>query len=535
MAASELELGHEPETPREYDIEEPPPRPTTPPVRRGFLLVLVILSLAAGMVYGIPYIAGRAGYAWEAGRSKAANESLAKLGKEGAIDGASALFRIATVAVSPAVVNIKAEKLQGQGGLGNAPPLANGPRFDQGMSESVNFGSGVIIDRDRGYIVTNNHVVAGGDKITVRLSHGGEVLGKVIGADPKTDLAVVQIPGDLKVAADWGDSDKLAIGDWVLAIGSPFLLDHTVTAGIVSATGRNNLSLPGLDETAYQDFIQTDAAINPGNSGGPLIDLNGKIIGINTAILTSSAFAKGNDGTSISGGFEGIGLAIPSSMARKIVEDLIAKGRVVRGFLGVGINPVTSAMMASYKLTDDRGAFVSTVKPNGPAALAGLRAGDVIVGLDGKEVNNPAALRIRTASLSPGSTVRLDFVREGARKSTEVTVAELDAELSPSLNLYGFRVRDLPPGTDGNPLGFLMIDQVVQGSPAFRAGLKVDQRILAVGSEEVHTRLQFDRAAMEYSPEKGLPLRIQSPKGSAGFLIVGGPRDENEKSGQRDH
>ena len=532
MASSEQEQEPNQEQeplPEVFESEEPPPRPTTPPVRRGFLMVLLILILAATMVYGIPFIAGRAGYAWEAGRSLAATEALAKLGKDGVIDRAGSLFRIATVAVSPAVVNIKSEKLGNQARGGDGSPLANGPRFDQGSSESVNFGSGVIIDRDRGLIVTNNHVVTGGDKITVRLSHGQEIVGKVIGADPKTDLAVVQIKGEIKVSAEWGDSDKLAIGDWVLAIGSPFLLDHTVTAGIVSATGRNNLALPGLDETAYQDFIQTDAAINPGNSGGPLIDLNGKIIGINTAILTSGAFTRGNEGTSLSGGFEGIGLAIPSSLAKKIVEDLITKGKVVRGFLGVIINPVSPGMVVSYKLPNDRGAVVTSVKPGGPADLAGLRVGDVIVGFEGKEITNPATLRIKTAAVSPGSSVALDYYRQGDRQSARVTVAELDAELDPTLNIYGFRLRDLPRGTDGNPLGYLMIDQVVKGSPAFRAGLKVDQRILAVGRIEVNNRLEFERAAMEFGLEQGLPLRVQSPDGNAGMVIVGGPERGSDR------
>src|SRR5262249_42930220 len=186
---------------------------------------------------------------------------------------------------------------------------------------------------------------------------------RVVGADTKTDLAVLQIPGPLRVAAEWGDSDKLASGDWVLAIGSPYMLDHTVTAGIVSATGRNNLRLPGMDENAYQDFIQTDPPINPGNSGGPLIDLNGRVIGINTAILTASSFLRGEEGMGQSGGFEGIGLAIPSAMARKVVDSLIKNGKVIRGLLGVILRPLNPALAKQLKRPDQRGALVAEVQP----------------------------------------------------------------------------------------------------------------------------------------------------------------------------
>ena len=249
---------------------EPPPRPTTPPVRRGFLVILFLLCVAASLVYGIPYVAERTGYAWESGRSRAAIEALDRLEKGGQIARSSELFRMATVAVSPAVVNVETGVQRGGGGF-----------------EPLEAGSGFIIDKEHGYVVTNNHVVRGADKVLVRMSQGGAVAARLVGADPKTDLAVLQIKTDLKVEAQWGDSDKLDTGDWVLAIGSPYLLDHTVTAGIISATGRKNLRLPNTDADSYQDFLQTNAAINPGNSGGPLINLAGKVIGINTAILTS--------------------------------------------------------------------------------------------------------------------------------------------------------------------------------------------------------------------------------------------------------
>ncbi len=325
--------------PQDFGLDEPPPRPTTPPVLRGFLLVLFVFSLMAGLVFGIPYVADQTGYAWEAGRSRAASQALARLDKAGVFNRASELFRMATTAVAPAVVRIETRRFR-RGGLALLGPApGHGP-------EGFGLGSGVIIDKDRGFIVTNHHVIKDADQIVVRLSRGNEIPARLVGADPKTDLAVLQVSAGVKIAAEWGDSEKLDIGDWVLAIGSPFALDHTVTAGIVSATERNDLRI-----NEYESFIQTDAAINPGNSGGPLVDLNGKVVGINTAIYTLN---QGN---------EGIGLAIPSAMARRVVEGLIKEGRVIRGYLGVGIQPVNSALVKDLALPDTRGA----TRPRGPA------------------------------------------------------------------------------------------------------------------------------------------------------------------------
>jgi serine protease Do len=415
-------------------------------------------------------------------------------------------------------VNIQTQKSpRDRGGPG---PVGGGPRFDRGPGEILGIGSGVIIDRDNGYVVTNNHVVNDADVITVRLSQGAEVTARLVGADPKTDLAVLQIRGPLRVAAAWGDSDKLAIGDWVLAIGSPYMLDHTVTAGIVSATGRNNFNLPGMDENSYQDFIQTDAAINPGNSGGPLVDLNGKIVGINTAILTAGSFLRGDDPASLSGGFEGIGLAIPASMAKRVVDSLIRHGKVARGFLGINIQSLTPALAQAYKVPDTGGAFVTLVQPGSPAAKAGLRVGDVVVKLDGKPTPDHATLRLRAAETPPGSEVSVDYYRDGELKTAKVTVGEAGVA---AITSFGFRVRDLPPGTAGEPLGFVMIDQVVRGGLAARARLRPGFRILQVGKTEVHTRDDFDKAAAAFSPEQGLPLKVQFPDGTTAFITVGGP------------
>jgi serine protease Do len=506
--------------PQDFGLDEPPPRPTTPPVRKGFLLVLLTLLVAAVLVYGIPYVAEQSGYAWESGRSRAATEALAKLDKSGSIQAAGTLFRMASTAVSPAVVNIQSVKFRKDAG-GNVLPFGGGNGFGRGALESFGIGSGVVVDREHGFIVTNNHVIAGADQITVRLSRGSEHKAKLVGADPKTDLAVLQIPGPLRVAAEWGDSDKLAAGDWVLAIGSPYMLDHTVTAGIVSATGRNNLSLPGLDQGAYQDFVQTDAAINPGNSGGPLIDLAGKVIGINTAILTGNSF-RGGEGMSQSGGFEGIGLAIPSSMARKVTDDLIKKGKVTRGYLGVMIDTLNPELARRLNTTETRGAVVMGVQPGGPAEKAGLQAGDILLAYQGKELADSAALRNRTAETAPGTEVSLAVVRQGKKQTVKVVVGEQPGDSEAAFNAFGFSVREVPAGADGDPLPGVVIDRLAMGSPAARAGLRPGFRIIGVGDQDVRTRAEFEKAAGGYGVAQGLPLRLRTPDGQTVSVMVGG-------------
>ena len=504
--------------PQDYGIDEPPPRPETPPVRRGFVILLLLLSFFAALVYGVPYVAESAGYAWETGRSRAATETLVKLDKAGLVNRASELFRLATVAVSPAVVNIQTEKLRPEAGAGGIP---GGGGFGRGF-EGLGIGSGVIIDKDNGYVVTNNHVITGADRITVRLSQGVEVSARLVGADPQTDLAVIQLKSPVKVDAQWGDSDKLAIGDWVLAIGSPFMLDHTVTAGIISATGRNNL--PGMDANAYQDFLQTDAAINPGNSGGPLIDLNGRIIGINTAILTANSFMRGEDSARQTGGFEGIGLAIPSSMARKVVEGLIKNGSVARGFLGVGIQQLKPAMATDLKVPDGQGTFVNNIQLGGPAAKAGLKVGDVIVKIEGKATPDPSALRLRIAAASPGTEVAVELIRDGLPQTVKVVVGELSTAALAAITSFGFNVSEVPAGVGGDSKPSVVVSTVVRGGLAERLGMVPGLKILAVGRTETRTKADFDRASSAFTPDQGLPLQILFPNGQSGFVTIGGPR-----------
>jgi serine protease Do len=490
-----------------FGFEEPPPRPTTPPVRRGFLVVLFLLCVAAMIVYGVPYVADRTGYAWEAGRARAATEALAKLDKAGAIQ-ASALFRLAVTAVSPAVVQVQsqrarrnAEAVPGMPVGGN--PLA--PGFRNGE-----LGSGVIIDKAKGYVVTNNHVVKEADRILVRLGPGNDVPARLVGSDAKTDLAVLQVRASLKVQAEWGDSDQLDIGDWVLAIGSPLGFDHSVTAGIVSATERNDV---GIGE--YESFIQTDAAINPGNSGGPLINLAGKVVGINTAIITQT------------GGYEGIGLAIPSSLARRVVEGLIKEGKVVRGYLGVIIEPLTAEEAQKLKLPDNHGARVARVQPGSPAAVGGVKRGDVIVRLGDHEVADPAELRIITAGLDVGSQVPLRYIRNGEAQTVKVTIAELPEV--PEAAYLGFHVKDLPIGEGKGSI--VDVDEVQPGTIAFQSGLRRDMKIVGVGRMPVRSVAEFRLALRGRDPDRGIPLVILSPENRPVPLLIGGrgPHDGREE------
>jgi serine protease Do len=491
--------------PIDFDPDEPPPRPTTPPVRRGFLVVLAVLSLAVVLAYGVPFVADRTGYAWEAGRARAASEALKRLDRAEVINQASLLFRMASTAVAPAVVNVS--KLEA------IPPIAGGPA---GWAEPVRTesGSGVVIAFEgRRYIVTNNHVISGAAQIQVRLGRGGAVPASLVGADPKTDLAVLQVNVPVPVAAEWGDSSQLDIGDWVLAIGSPFELDRTVTVGIVSATGRSNLRIVG--ENAYEDFIQTDAAINPGNSGGPLINLRGQVVGINTAI-----YAPREVGTNV-----GIGFAISAALAQRVVEDLVKNGRVVRGYLGVAIKDLSPDEARALKLLDTQGTRVIEVQPESPAARAGLRPDDVIVAIDGQPVADRFSLRTRTSLLPIGARIPVRIYRDGEARSLEVTIAEY-----PRLTLMalGLSLQAIVAGPGRAPaVGTepgLVIERVVPGSPAFQANLRPGMRVVAVGRAAVRTPDEFEEAASRFDPARGIPLTVQAPDGTPQQVLVGGRR-----------
>jgi serine protease Do len=319
--------------------------------------------------------------------------------------------------VTPSVVNISTVTTGKTGKPSELfRPFGNDPffrdffdRFFEGMPrrrQQTSLGSGVVIDKG-GLILTNNHVIKDADEITVRFSNKQEAKGKVVGTDGKTDLAVIRVSTkDELPVARLGNSDALRVGEWAIAIGNPFGLDHTLTVGVVSATGRSEVGI-----AAYENFIQTDASINPGNSGGPLLNVRGEVIGINTAIVASG---------------QGIGFAIPINMARKVMEDLVKKGKVTRGWLGVGVQPLTPELAKSFGVSGE-GVLVNQVMPKSPAEAAGLKVGDLILSVDGKTIKDPRELQRIIADVDIGKSVELNILREKAKRVLKVQVGEMPA------------------------------------------------------------------------------------------------------------
>jgi serine protease Do len=381
-------------------------------------------------------------------------------------------------------------------------------------------GSGVIVTKD-GYILTNNHVVDGADTIKVKLNDGREFTAKVIGRDPKTDVAVVKIDGQDLPFITVADSDKIEVGDVCLAVGNPFGIGQTVTMGIVSAMGRGNVDL-GTD---YEDFIQTDAAINPGNSGGALVDAEGRLIGINTAILSRT------------GGNQGIGFAVPVNLARTVMESLIAHGEVIRGFMGVSIQDLTPDLAKEFKLPADEGALVGDIVPHGPAEKAGLKSGDVILEYNHKGVADSRHLKLQVAATAPGTTVPVKIMRDGGEKTIEVTVKELpgseqiarnnDTGDNSSDTLNGVTVGNideqaksqlkLPDNVKGS-----VITQVDPDSAAYEAGLRPGDVIEEINRKPV-TSADDAVKLTEHAKDKVTLLKIWS-KGGSHYLVV----DENK-------
>jgi len=286
-----------------------------------------------------------------------------------------------------------------------------GPRPREEFQQRA-LGSGVIIDK-RGYILTNNHVVVGADGVVLRLSSKREYRGKIVGTDVTTDLAVIQFePDEPLPVATLGDSDALRVGEWAIAIGNPFGLDNTVTVGVVSATGRGDVGI-----ATYENFIQTDASINPGNSGGPLVNLRGEVIGINTAIVAAA---------------QGIGFAIPANTVKRITAQLMARGKVTRGWIGIATEPLTTELAQSLGLREAQGAVVTRVYPGGPAAAAGLAKNDVVVTFEGVPVEDYRQLQRLASDAEVGKTVKLEIVRNRERRTIELRVAEAPDRMSPT-------------------------------------------------------------------------------------------------------
>ncbi len=365
-------------------------------------------------------------------------------------------------------------------------------------------GSGFIIAKD-GYILTNNHVVADADKITVRLNDEREFTAKVVGTDPQSDVALIKIDGKNLPVLPLGNSDKIQVGEWVIAIGNPFELYQTVTVGVVSAKGRNHM---GISE--YENYIQTDAAINPGNSGGPLLNIHGEAIGINSAIFSKS------------GGYMGIGFAIPINMAKNIEKQLLKSGKVTRGWLGVVIQDMNEDLAHSFNLKTDRGVLISDVSDNSPAAKAGLKQGDVVQAIDGKVVENVASLRNTIAMTAPGTKLVFKIIRDGKNYSIPVTIGEQPADFASMaksvgaspLAKMGLTLQNLTPEL-AEQFGYqkgqgVLIAGVDPDSPAGQVGLQAGQLIEEVDKVRVHNLKELKKVLRRSRHKKQVLLRVRA-------------------------
>jgi len=393
--------------------------------------------------------------------------------------------------------------------------MRNMPRQQQ--QERHALGTGFILSAD-GYVVTNNHVVEGADEVIVKMRDGTEHEAKIIGTDPKLDVALIKFKGKHLKAVTLGDSDKLRVGDWVVAIGNPFGLEQTVTAGIVSAKGRVIGSGP------YDDFIQTDAAINPGNSGGPLFNRRGEVIGINTAIYSRS------------GGNNGIGFAIPIKLARSVLDELREKGHVTRAQLGVHITDVDKATMQALGLKNRQGALVPQVVAGSAADKAGILPGDVIVSIDGDAVHKAHDLPLRVARHAPGDRVKIDVIRNGKRKTITVTVEAMQDQESaanghPAQSNAKVRLgmvvdnlnADLSARLQTRVKHGVVVQQVQRGMPAARGGIQRGDVIYRINGKDVDNVRQFSRMAKRFKP--GQVLRVMLDRqGDQVFTLIKLPK-----------
>ncbi|EHY77195.1 DegQ family serine endoprotease [Stutzerimonas stutzeri] len=428
---------------------------------------------------------------------------------------------------SPAVVNISTkQKVPTRGTTSQMPELEGLPPifrefFEHSIPqmpgapgrgqqrEAQSLGSGFIISDD-GYVLTNNHVVAGADEIIVRLPDRSELEAKLVGADPRSDVAVLKVEGKGLPTVKIGRSDELKAGEWVLAIGSPFGFDHTVTAGIVSATGRS------LPNESYVPFIQTDVAINPGNSGGPLFNLKGEVIGINSQIFTRS------------GGFMGLSFAIPIDVAMDVADQLRTDGKVSRGWLGVVIQEVNKDLAESFGLERPAGALVAQVMDGGPAARSGLRVGDVILSLNGKPIVMSADLPHLVGALKPGSKARMEVVRDGDRKMLEVSIGAMPEEgeavaassggQERSDNRLGVKVTELTEEQKKSldlP-GGVVITEILNG-PAAMIGLRPGDVITHLNNQAINSAATFGRVAEQLPKNRSVSMRVLR-QGRASFI-----------------
>ncbi len=500
-------------------------------IRRWVAMTVLSAALVAGGIFGV-WAMNWSGHAvMGAGASKIAlkmaeNPNPVSLGSFS--NGFAAIVKPAL----PAVVGISSSKMV-KTPAGGAMPFLNDPMFRKFFGDQfgnqfgdqdrrphtqreMSLGSGVVVSPD-GYILTNNHVIDGATDIKVTLNDRRELEAKVIGTDPKTDVALLKIDATNLPSLTVGDSTKVEVGDVVFAIGDPFGIGETATMGIVSAKNR------GLGSAIedYEDFIQTDAAINHGNSGGALVDLHGNLIGINTAILPGNG-----------GGNQGIGFAIPINMAHEVMDQLIAHGKVVRGYLGIHIESLTPALAKSFGLTDSHGALVGDVTSDGPAGKAGLKRGDVITGLNGQKVEDANDLRLRVSQTAPNTPVQLGVVRDGQQKQINVTLGELNEkdEKAPTTEdtgsaVDGVQVEALTPDIAEQlqlPAGVrgVVVDNVDQSSTAAEAGLTRGDVIQEVNHKPVTSVSEYEHAIN--SAAKGPVLLLVNNGGVTRYVAIEG-------------
>ncbi|MBN2562653.1 MAG: DegQ family serine endoprotease [Phycisphaerae bacterium] len=450
-------------------------------------------------------------------------------------DALSQAFEYAAATIRPSVVTIRSVKrpqFQGRsdGRQVPLPQLPKGfpfdddllrrffgdhlPQLPQEMPPQEGLGSGVIVSAD-GYVLTNNHVVGGADEVSVMLGENRELRAEVVGTDPLTDLAVIRIKADKLPAAKLGDSDKLKVGEWVVAAGNPFGLSDTITAGIVSAKGRANMRI-----AEYEDFIQTDAAINPGNSGGPLVNLHGEVVGINTAIASRT------------GVYNGVGFAIPIDMAKSIMDSLIKTGQVIRGWLGVSVQPLDEAMAKTFGYDSTDGVLIGDVLQGGPAAKAGLQAGDIVTALDGAKITEINQFRNLIAAKGPGSSAKMEVYRNGKTTTVTVEIGRRTPEMAavPSRDIsseLGMTVADLTPdlarsfGLSSSIEGVL-VTEVAPAGVAARSGIVVGNVILEVQGVPVSNVTEFHTQLGKHDLKAGVRLLVQAGEGRH-FVLLRGP------------
>jgi len=411
--------------------------------------------------------------------------------------------------VLPAVVNIYTESRvteQRQSPFRNDPffeKFFGGPQGQPRERRVSSLGSGVIIDADKGHVITNSHVIAGADQISVRLNDGRDLEATLVGQDADADIAVIQIPAEALQHVEIGDSDKLRVGDFVVAIGNPFGLGQTATSGIVSALGRS-----GLNIEDYEDFIQTDASINQGNSGGALVNLRGELVGINTAILAPG------------GGNIGIGFAIPINMAQLLTRQIIEYGEVRRGRLGVIAQNLSPELAEALGISSTKGAVISQVMPDTAAEAAGLKEGDVIIAVDDREISDASGLRNTIGLYRADEEVSIRFIRDEKESTLRIRLKPIDPPqgqgLKLSARLEGVRLEDIDDqdGTQGER--GVRVAQVEQGSPAFQAGLREGDLIISVNKQPVYGLKDVEQSISE----RDSMLLLNILRGNSGLFIV---------------